>query len=153
MSEATLYVKCKGDDLLIVSLYVDDLLITGGNAKVVEEFKREMMLIFEMTNLRKMTYFFGMEIKQLENEFFICQNKYFHIEDCKAMSTPMNPNESLSKEDDTNKVEEGYFRSMVGCLMYLTATRTDILFTISILSRFMHCASKVDLKASKRVIR
>jgi hypothetical protein len=44
-------VKCKGDDLLIVSLYVDDLLITGGNAKLVEEFKMEMMKIFEMTDL------------------------------------------------------------------------------------------------------
>lgn len=49
MSEATLYVKCKRDDLLIVSLYVDDLLITGGNTKLVEEFKREIMQIFEMT--------------------------------------------------------------------------------------------------------
>jgi hypothetical protein len=63
MSEATLYVKCKGDNLLIVSLYVDDLLITGGNAKLVEEFKREMMKIFEMTDLGLMTYFLGMEIK------------------------------------------------------------------------------------------
>jgi hypothetical protein len=63
MSEATLYVKCKGDNLLIVSLYVDDLLITGGNAKLVEEFKREMMKIFEMTDLGLMTYFLGMKIK------------------------------------------------------------------------------------------
>jgi len=63
MSEATLYVKYKGDNLLIVSLYVDDLLITGGNAKLVEEFKREMMKIFEMTDLGLMTYFLGMEIK------------------------------------------------------------------------------------------
>lgn len=49
MSEATLYAKRKRDDLLIVSLYVDDLLITGGNTKLVEEFKREIMQIFEMT--------------------------------------------------------------------------------------------------------
>jgi hypothetical protein len=160
MSEATLYVKCKGDDLLIVSIYVDDLLITGGNAKLVEEFKREMMKFFEMTDLGLMAYFLGMEIKQLENEVFICQKKYakeilkkFHMEDCKAMATPMNPKESLSKEDDTDKVEEGYFRSMIGCLMYLTATRPDILFAVSILSRYMHCASVMHLKAAKRVIR
>lgn len=49
MSKATLYVKRKRDDLLIVSLYVDDLLITGGNTKLVEEFRREIMQIFEMT--------------------------------------------------------------------------------------------------------
>jgi hypothetical protein len=69
------------------------------------------------------------------------------------MATPMNPKESLSKEDDTDKVEEGYFRSMIGCLMYLTTTRPDILFAVSILSRYMHCASVMHLKAAKRVIR
>jgi hypothetical protein len=56
-------VKCKGNDLLIVSLYIDDLLITGGNAKLIEEFKREMMKFFEMTDLGLMAYFLGMEIK------------------------------------------------------------------------------------------
>ncbi|XP_048140482.1 uncharacterized mitochondrial protein AtMg00810-like [Rhodamnia argentea] len=142
MSEATLYMKHKGDDLLIVSLYVDDLLITSGNAKLVEEFKREMMQIFEMTDLGVMTYFLGMEIKQLEDEVFICQKKYakeilkkFHMEDCKAMATPMNQKESLSKEDGTDRVEEDYFRSLIGCLMYLTTSRPDILF-----SEFSHGA-------------
>ncbi|XP_024025713.1 uncharacterized protein LOC112092835 [Morus notabilis] len=132
----------------------------GGNGKLVEEFKREMMQIFEMTDLGLMTYFLGMEIKQLEDEVFICQKEYakeilkkFHMEDCKAMATPMNQKDSLSKEDGTDKVEESYFRSMVGCLMYLTATRPDILFAVSILSRFMHCASEVHLKATKRVNR
>jgi len=69
------------------------------------------------------------------------------------MTTPMNPKESLSKEDDTDKVEEGYFRSMIGCLIYLSATRPDILFVVSILSCYMHCASVMHLKAAKRVIR
>ena len=88
-----------------------------------------------MTDLGLMTYFLGMEIKQDENEVFICQRKYakeilkkFHMEDCKAMATPMNSKESLNKDDGADKVDEGYFRSMIGCLMYLTATRPDILF-------------------------
>ena len=111
-----------------------------------------MMEIFEMTDLGLMTYFPGMEIKQEEHEVFICQRKYakeilkkFHMEDCKAMATPMNSKESLSKDDGADKVDENYFRSMVGCLMYLTATRPDILFAVSILSRFMHCASENHL--------
>jgi len=69
------------------------------------------------------------------------------------MTTPMSQKESLCKEDGTDKIDEGYFRSMVGCLMYLTATRPDILFAVSILSRLMHCASEMHLKAAKRVIR
>ena len=85
--------------------------------------------------------FHGMEIKQSQNEVFICQKKYakeilkkFHMEECKATNTPMNQKEKLSKEDGTDKVDEGYFRSLIGCLMYLTATRPDILFAVSLLS-------------------
>ena len=55
-SESTLYVTHKRNELLIVSLYIDDLLVTEGNVKLVEEFKREMKQVFEMTDLRLMTY-------------------------------------------------------------------------------------------------
>jgi len=66
-------VKRKGNNFLIVSLYVNDLLVTGDNIRLVEEFKQEMMQAFEMTDLGLMTYFLGIEIKQSENDVFICQ--------------------------------------------------------------------------------
>ena len=145
---------------MIVSLYVDDLLLTGNNAWLVEDFKQEMMKSFEMTDLELMTFFLGMEIKQAEHEVFICQKKYakeilkkFKLEECKAASTPMNQKEKSCKEDGADKVDEGYFRSLIGYLMYLTATRPDILNVVSMLSRFMHCASELHLRAAKRVIR
>nr|KYP73998.1 hypothetical protein KK1_006666 [Cajanus cajan] len=65
----------------------------------------------------------------------------------------MNQKEKLSKEDGVNKIDEGYYRSLIGCLMYLTATRPDILFVVSLLSRFMHCASEMHLKIAKRILR
>ena len=74
--EATLYVKHKGSDFLIVSLFVNDILVTRNNARLVEEFKQEMMQVFEMIDLGRMTYFLGMKIKQSQNEVFICQKKY-----------------------------------------------------------------------------
>ena len=133
LSKSTFYVKHKGNNLLIVSLYVDDLLVIGDDTRLVEEFKQEMMQVFEMTNLGLMTYFLGIEIKQNENEVFICQRKYekeilkkFQIEECKSVSTPMNQKEKLSKKDGTDKVDEGYYRRLIGCLMYLMATRPDI---------------------------
>ncbi|XP_021889958.1 uncharacterized protein LOC110808697 [Carica papaya] len=130
------------------------------NTKLIDEFKKEMMLIFEMTDLSVLTYFLGIEIKQSKGEVFICERKYakeilkkFNMEECKATTTPMSQKESLSKDDAHDKVDESYFRSLIGCLMYLTATRPDIIFTVSILSRFMHCASEMHLKAAKRVMR
>ncbi|XP_050935218.1 uncharacterized mitochondrial protein AtMg00810-like [Cucumis melo] len=107
-----------------------------------------------------MSYFLGIEIKQGQGEVFICQKKYakeilkkFKMDECKAVSTLMNQKEKLCKEDGVDKVDEGYFRSLIGCLMYLTATRPDILNFVSILSCFMHCASELHRKAAKRVIR
>ena len=141
LSEATLYVKHKEIFFLIVSLYVDDLLVTGDDIRLVEEFKQEMMQVFEMTDLGLMSYFLGIEIKQNEDDVFICKKKYakeilkkIQMEECKAVSTPMNQKEKLSKEDGVDKVDEGYYRSLIGCLMYLTATRPDILFAVSLLS-------------------
>jgi hypothetical protein len=160
LSESTLYIKQNGDNILIISLYVDDLLVTGNNNNNVETFKQEMMSVFEMTDLGLMSFFLGMEVKQAEHEVFICQKKYakeilkkFKLEDCKAVSTPMNQKEKLCKEDGAEKVDQAQFRKIVGCLMYLTATRPDILNAVSILSRFMHCASELHFKAAKRVIR
>lgn len=141
---------------LIISLYVDDLLMTGTNEFFIDDFNTEIMKVFEMTDLGLMACFFGMDIKQSQDEVFICQKKYakevlkkFHMEGCKSMNTPMNQKEKFCKEDGTQKVDEAYFRS----LMYLTATRLHILIDVSILSRLMHCASEMHLKAAKRVIR
>lgn len=118
------------------------------------------MQVFEMTDLGLMSYVLGMEIKQDKNMVFICQKKYaneilkkFQMEECKAVSTPMNEKEKFSKEDGADKVDEIYFRSLIGCLMYLTATRPDILFAVSLLSRFMHCASVIHFRAAKRILR
>ena len=69
------------------------------------------------------------------------------------MATPMSRKESFCKEDGSDKIDESYSRSMVGCLMYLTTTMPYILFVVRILSQFMHCIGKMHLKPTKRVIR
>ncbi|XP_058009645.1 uncharacterized mitochondrial protein AtMg00810-like [Hevea brasiliensis] len=119
-----------------------------------------MMKVFEITNLGLMSYFLGIEIKQKENEVFISQNKYakeilkkFQMEDCKAVNTPMNQKEKLCKEDGSGKVDEAFYRISICCLMYLTTTRPDILYAVSVLSRFMHCASELHLEITKIMVR
>ena len=63
----------------------------------------------------------------------------------KNTNTPMNLKQKFSKNDGINKVDEGQYRSLIRCLMYLTITRSDIAFVVSLLSRFMHCASESQL--------
>ncbi|XP_020272094.1 uncharacterized protein LOC109847266 [Asparagus officinalis] len=107
-----------------------------------------------------MSYFLGMEIKQAQNEIFICQRKYlkailkrFGMEECKSVSTPMGNKEKLQKNDGADPADEGLYRSSIGCLMYLTATRSDIMFPESVLSRFLNCVSELHMVAAKRVLR
>ncbi|XP_052193894.1 uncharacterized mitochondrial protein AtMg00810-like [Diospyros lotus] len=119
-----------------------------------------MLQEFEMTDLGLMSYVLGMEVKKNHDGVFICQKKYareilkkFHMEDCKSTSTPMNQKVKFSKHDGADKVDEGQYRSLIGCLMYLTATRPEIMFAVSLLSRFMHCASEMHLQAAKQIER
>ncbi|KAK9119522.1 hypothetical protein Scep_017615 [Stephania cephalantha] len=160
MSESTLYVKVVDNDLIVLSLYVDDLLVTWSNEGIIEQFKSQIMLNFEMTNLGEMTFFLSMEIQQTQHGIFIGQQKYarevlkkLNLENCKAISTPFSQNDKLNKEDGAEKIDEGKYRSIIRCLMYLTATRPDIMFSVSLLSRFMHCASELHYKATKRILR
>ncbi len=72
------------------------MLVIGNNSTQIDAFKQDMMKMFEMTDLGEMAYFLGIEIKQAQNEIFICQKKYlkeilkrFNMEECKSVSTPM----------------------------------------------------------------
>lgn len=79
-SEPTLYIKTRDtDNILIVSLYVDDHIYIGNNDKMIEEFKVYMMKKFEMTDLGLMHYFLGIEITQREDGIFISQKKLQEI--------------------------------------------------------------------------
>ena len=72
---------------------------------------------------------------------------------CKAAKTPLNTNEKLCLNDGAEKVDEKLFRSIVGSLMYLTHTRPDIVFAVSLISQFMHNPSKNHMGAAKRILR
>ncbi|TXG48915.1 hypothetical protein EZV62_024790 [Acer yangbiense] len=75
------------------------------------------------------------------------------MEECKPTTTLMNQKEKFCKEDGAAKVDERLYRTLIGCLMYLTATRPDIMNAISLLSRYMHCASEIHFQATKRIVR
>ncbi|KAG8479288.1 hypothetical protein CXB51_029082 [Gossypium anomalum] len=160
-SEPTLYVKKKqAETQLIVSLYVDDLLVTGGDQNILAVFKAKMKEMFEMSDLGQMTYFLGMEVQRTQNGIFLGQKTFaanilskFSMENCKPTSTPMAVGMKLSSQGDHDQVSKSDYRSLVGCLLYLTATRPDIMFAVSMLSRFMHCCNKQHLQAGKRVLR
>ncbi|KAM2065116.1 hypothetical protein EV1_027912 [Malus domestica] len=158
--EHALYVKVKDEDILIVCLYVDDLIFTGSDPSIFEEFKRVMTKEFEMTDIGLMAYYLGIEVKQNEEGIFISQESYvkeilkkFKMDDCKPISTPMECGVKLTKHDEGERVDPTFFKSLVGSLRYLTCTRPDILYAVGLVSRYMENPTTTHLKTAKRIIR
>eukprot|EP00253_Pinus_taeda_P025601 PITA_25601 len=157
--ESTLYIKEKDGKFLIVVLYVDDVIFTRNDDYLIENFKTIMKEEFEMTDMGLLRYFLGIEVEQNGKGIFISQAKYvnevlerFNMQDSKAAITPTMMGLKLSNEDSSKDFDPRLYKSIVGSLMYLTATRPDIMHVVSLISRFMerpkeaHCdwAESVD---------
>ncbi|CAL2276266.1 unnamed protein product [Prunus armeniaca] len=160
-SEHTLFVKVsKEGKILIVSIYVDDLIFTGDDESMIEDFKNSMMNEFDMSDLGRMRYFLGIEVLQRDDGIFICQKKYamevlrrFGMEESNSVLNPVVPGFKVCKDADGVKVDATFFKQVVGSLMYLTATRPDLMFVVSLISRYMGQPTELHLQAAKRALR
>ncbi|GAU26480.1 hypothetical protein TSUD_294490 [Trifolium subterraneum] len=123
------------NSILIVSVYVDDLIYTGNNQEMMDDFKRSMREKFAMSELGKMKYFLGIEVNQGKHGIFIHQQKYAY--------------EILKRfgMQDCNK------KKMIGCLMYLLATRPDLAFSMCLAARYMERPTEMHVVVVKRILR
>eukprot|EP00253_Pinus_taeda_P010323 PITA_10323 len=157
--EPTLYIKKNDGKIIIVVLYVDDLIFTSNDASLIADFKAVMKSEFEMTDLGFLRYFLGIKVDQSENGVFISQVKYVeavlkrYMQNSKATVTPTVMGLKLSKEDSSKDFDPKLYKSIVGNLMYLTATRPDIMHTVSLISRFMERPKETHWQATKRILR
>lgn len=156
----TLFIKRLAEGVVIVSLYVDDIIYTGSNKAMCEEFKNSMIKEFEMTNLGKMKYFLGIEVNQREDGISICQRKYakdvlerFHMWESNGVKNPIVPGTNVTKAGVGRKVNETEYKSLVGSLMYLTVTRPDLMYSVSFISRFMSDPHEEHILLAKRILR
>ena len=159
--EHTLFIK-RGDGgkILIVSLYVDDLIFTGNDVSMFVKFKNSMKLEFDMTDLGKMKYFLGVEVLQNPEGIYISQRKYekdvlerFRMKKSNSVKNPIVPSVRLMKDEEGSKVNDIMYKQLVGSLMYLTVTRPNLMYVMSLISRFMASPIKLHLQATKRVLR
>eukprot|EP00253_Pinus_taeda_P016269 PITA_16269 len=139
--EPTVYIKEKDGKILIVVLYVDDVIFTGNDDQLIKNFKSVMKDEFEMTDMGFLRYFLGIEVDQNENGIFISQARYvnevlgrFIMQECKGAITPTVMGLKLSKEDSSKDFDPSLYKIIVGTLMYLTTTRPDIMFAVSLIS-------------------
>jgi hypothetical protein len=158
--DTTLFTKKIEKDLFVLQIYIDDIIFGSTNQDFCEEFRKMMANEFEMSMIGELSYFFGLQIKQLKNGTFVSQGKYFKdmlkkfgMEDAKGISTPMGTNGSLDSDANGNMVDQKMYRSMVESLLYVTTSRPDVMFSVCMCARFQASPRESHLKATKRILR
>jgi hypothetical protein len=141
--DQTLFLLRQGRDILIVQVYVDDIVFGGLSNSLVARFAEDMSREFGMSMMGELRFFLGLQIKQSKERTFVHQAKYtkdsvrkFKMEDSKAMTTPMSTTTTLDVDEEGEHVDQKEYRSMIRSLLYLTATRPDIQFSVCMCARF-----------------
>ncbi|GJT51587.1 hypothetical protein Tco_0977744 [Tanacetum coccineum] len=94
--------------------------------------------------MREITFLLGLQVKQKDDGIFISHDKYvadilkkFDFATVKTISTPIETNKALLKDEEAEDVDVHLYRSMIRSLMYLTASRTDIMFVVYVCVRLI----------------
>jgi hypothetical protein len=158
--DTTLFTNKHNSDIFICQVYVDDIIFGSTNDYHCKEFGELMSKEFEMSMIGELTYFLGFQVKQMKDGNFLSQDKYtkdllkrFNMEKCKPIKTPMPTNGHLDLDEGGNPVNQTLYRSMIGSLLYLTASRPDIMFSVCMCARFQSNPKKAHLRAVKRTLR
>ncbi|GJS84377.1 putative ribonuclease H-like domain-containing protein [Tanacetum coccineum] len=127
---------------------------------MVKDFEDLMQKEFKMSSMGELTFFLGLQVKQSNGGIFLSQDKYvkdilnkFDFRTIKPASTPIEAHKSLGKDEEGEDVDVHLYRSMIGCLMYLTASRPDIMFAVCLCARFQVTPKVSHLHAVKRIFR
>ena len=160
------YMKSSGSKFVILTLYVDDILVAG---KDVNEIKSWLSSNFEMKDMGEAAYILGIKISRNRSSTLLSlsQENYinkvlerFHMKDCKPIDTPMAKNEILTKDmcpktsEEIQRMEKVPSANVVGSLMYaMLCTRSDICFAVRMVSSYQSSPREAHWKAVKRILR
>ena len=157
--DKTLFYLKNGKDLLLVQIYVDDIIFGSTNDKLCKKFSKLMQSRYQMSMMGEMNYFLGLQVKQTDDGIFINQSKYtknllkkFNLQDCTAVATPMATATKLDP-DEGALVDVTNYRGMIGSLLYLTASRLDIMYSTCLHARYQANPREPHLIAVKRIFR
>jgi len=154
-----LFIKKVNNDLLIFQIYVDDNTFGSTNETLCKEFSCCMQKEFEMSMMGELNFFLGLQVKQMKHGTFLSQTKYciklvkkFGMEKCKEASTPMATSTYLDLDEKGKSMDESRYRGMIESLLYLIASRPDIMLSIFLLARYQSNPKESHLTTVKRII-
>jgi hypothetical protein len=141
--DKTLFTLSHDTDILLVQIYLDDIIFCGSSYTLVSRFQEMMESEFQMSMMKELTFFLGIQVKQTRQGTFMHQAKYtkdlmkkFNMAELKPLSTSMNSATSLGPDEDGETMDQREYRSMIGPLIYLIASQPDIQFIVGLCARF-----------------
>ncbi|GJR66527.1 retrovirus-related pol polyprotein from transposon TNT 1-94 [Tanacetum coccineum] len=158
--DPTLFTRKSGKHILLVQIYVDDIIFASTDHNACNIFSKEMSSKFQMSMMGQMSFFLGLQVSQSPGGIFINQAKYaleilkkYGMDLTDPVDTPMVDRLKLDEDLLGIPVDQTRFRGMVGSLMYLTASRPDLVFVVCMCARYQAKPTKKHLEAIKRVFR
>ena len=158
-ADHTLFYKRCGGKLMILIVYVDDIVITGDDDQGIEKVKQHLSNEFEVKDLGQMRYFLGIEVSRSSRGIYLSQRKYVldllaetRMLESKPVAPPIEPNLRITANSG-EPVDRGRYQRLVGRLIYLSHTRPDIAYAVSLVSRYMHDPRSGHLDAVNRILR
>nr|GEV25145.1 hypothetical protein [Tanacetum cinerariifolium] len=158
--DKTRFIKKDKKDIMLVQVYVDDIIFGFTKKSSCDDFKALMKSRFQMSSMGELTFFLRLQVKQKEDGIFISQDKYvaeilkkFDFISVKTGSTLIETKKPLVKDAEAADMDVHLYRSMIGSLMYLTASRPDIMYAVCACSRFQVTQKTSHLYAVKRIFR
>ncbi|XP_017189749.2 uncharacterized mitochondrial protein AtMg00810-like [Malus domestica] len=158
-SDHTLFVKRRSGKVTTLIIYVDDIIITSDDTKEMMRLERNLAAKFEMKNLGDLKYFLGVEVARSSRGIFLSQRKYVldllketGMLGCKPVDTPIVEKHYLGIYPDQEPVDKGRYQRLVGRMIYLSHTRLDIAYAVSVMSQFMHSPSVDYMAAIMRIL-
>jgi hypothetical protein len=127
---------------------------------LVSSFQEMMENEFQMSMMGELTFFLGIQVKQTKQGTFLHQAKYtkdlmkkFNMTEFKLMSTPMSTTMSLGLDEYGEAIDQREYRSIIGSLLYLIATRSNIQFTVCLCARFQASPHSSHRMTVQRIFR
>jgi hypothetical protein len=158
--DQTLFLLRQGRDILNVQVYVDDIVFGGSSNSLVARFAENMSREFEMSMMGELQFFLGLQTKKSKEGTFVHQAKYtkdivrkFKMQDSKDMETSMSTTTTLDADKEGEHIDQKEYQSMIGSLLYLTATRPDIQFSVCLCARFQASPRTSHRQAVRRIFR
>nr|GEU74655.1 hypothetical protein [Tanacetum cinerariifolium] len=153
------FLKGTTDPTLLIRCFVDDIIILGStHPRYTQLFSDLMKSHFEMSMMREMTFFLGLQVNQYPCGIFINQSNYmleilnkYGMESCDPVGTPMEIKDKLDLDQNGTPVDATKYRSMIGALMYLTSCRPDIVHATCLCAWYQANPTEKHLREVKRI--